>query len=219
MLSGERETVRIGKISCYAAGAVFLGMVAFLVRQRLRPIPLPPYLTFLLESPIIDRFVGESVLLERLRLVPGMRVLDAGCGPGRLTIPIAKAVGPAGRVVALDGQPAMLRKLEARLEAEGLANVRPVRGELGVGALDEGGFDRVVLAMVIGEVRDRAAALRELHAALGPGGILSVTEVIADPDYRLPATVRREVEAAGFRLAERFGGFPAYTLNFEKSRG
>jgi hypothetical protein len=30
--------------------------------------------------------------------------------------------------------------------------------------------------------------------------------------------VRREVEAAGFRLARSFGGFPAYTLNFEKPR-
>ena len=73
--------------------------------------------------------------------------------------------------------------------------------------------------MVIGGVRDRAAALRQLHAALLPGGILSVTEAVGDPDYRLPVTVRREVEAAGFRLVERFGGFPAYTLNFEKPEG
>ncbi len=199
--------------------AVSLATSAFLLLQRRRPIPLPPFLTFLLENPITDHFVGETVLLDRLRLAPGMKVLDAGCGPGRLTVPLAKVVGPGGRVVALDGQPAMLKKLEGRLETEGLTNVRPLRGELGAGALDQGGFDRIVLAMVIGEVRDRVAALRELYAALEPGGILCVTETVGDPDYRLPATVRREVEAAGFRLVERFGGFPAYTLNFEKPEG
>lgn len=211
--------MKIGKPLRYAAGAVFLAMVIFLFLQRRRPVPLPPFLTFLLENPVTERFVGEGLLLERLRLAPGMRVLDAGCGPGRLTIPIAKTVGPGGRVVALDGQRAMLEKLEARLDAEGLTNVRLVEGGLGEGALDEGGFDRVVLAMVIGEVRDRPAALRELFAALEPGGILSVTEAVGDPDYHRPATVRREAEAAGFRLAERFGGFPAYTLNFEKPGG
>jgi ubiquinone/menaquinone biosynthesis C-methylase UbiE len=110
----------------------------------------------------------------------------------------------------------MLRKVEKRLDAEGLKNVRIVRGGLGEGALDEGGFNRVLLVMVLGEVRDHAAALRELYAALGPGGILAVTEAVGDPDYHRTRTVRREAEAAGFRLVERFGGSLAYTLNFEK---
>jgi ubiquinone/menaquinone biosynthesis C-methylase UbiE len=198
---------------CALAG---LAMAAFL-RQRRRPIPHPPRLTFLFENPVVGAFVGPGRLIERLELAaPGMRVLDAGCGPGRLTVPLAKAVGPGGEVVALDGQRGMLEKLAKRLEAEGVTNVRPLRAGLGEGALRERGFDRIVLAMVLGEVRDRGAAVRELYAALKPGGILSVTEIFGDPDHRRPATVRCEVEAAGFRLARRFGGFPAYTLNFEK---
>ena len=191
-----------------------LGSLA-LLRQRRRPIPHPPPLTFLFENPIVGAIVGPELLIERLNLAPGMRILDAGCGPGRLTIPLARAVGPTGEVVALDGQGAMLAKLEERLDAEGITNVKPLRAGLGEGTL-RGPFDRVVVAMVLGEVRDREAAVRELYAALKPGGILSVTEVFGDPDYRRPATVRREVEVAGFRLVERHGGFPGYTLNFEK---
>jgi ubiquinone/menaquinone biosynthesis C-methylase UbiE len=110
----------------------------------------------------------------------------------------------------------MLRKLEKRLSAEGLRNVRSLRVGVGEGALEREGFDRAILVMVLGEVRDREAALREIFGSLKPGGILCVTEVFGDPDYRRPATVRREVEAAGFRLVARHGSFPAFTLNFEK---
>ncbi len=210
------RTVRKGRAPRYASAVVALAIVAFFWRQRRKPIPLPPFLTFLIENPIIEKFAGAHVVLARLDLTPGMKVLDAGCGPGRLTIPVARTVGSGGRVVALDSQPAMLRKLEERFDAEDLKNVRPLRGDLGGRTLDEGDFDRVLLAMALGEVRDKKAALRELYGALKPGGILSITEIFGDPDYRRPATVRRETEVAGFRLVERFGGFPAYTLNFEK---
>lgn len=208
--------MEVRKTLHYVLATITLAAGAFFWKQRRSPIPLPPFLTFLVENPVTEAFIGAPVLLKRLSLIPGMKVLDAGCGPGRLTAPVARAVGPNGQVVALDSQPAMLTKLQSKLDAEGLPNVRAVRAELGKGILGEDSFDRVLLVGVLGEVRDRAAGLLELYAALKPGGILSVTEVFFDPDYHRPATVHREVEAAGFRLVERFGGFPAYTLNFEK---
>jgi SAM-dependent methyltransferase len=215
----RRKNGSARKILRYALAAVALAVVAFLWQQRRSPIPLPPFLTFLIENPLIEAFAGADILLEHFDLAPGMKVLDAGCGPGRLTVPVARAVGRTGEVVALDSQTAMLGKLEERTDTEGLTNVRAVRGELGERALDESGFDRVLLVGVFGEVRDRAAGLRELYAALEPGGVLSVTDILGDPDYHRPATVHREAEAAGFKLVERFGGFPAYTLNFDKPEG
>jgi ubiquinone/menaquinone biosynthesis C-methylase UbiE len=196
-------------------GVIGLSIIG-LLRQRRRPIPTPSRLTFLFENPLVEAFAGSELLVERLGLAPGMRVLDAGCGPGRLTIPVAKALGPTGEVVALDSQRAMLEKLEHRLEAEHISKVRTLEAGLGEGALGREAFERVLLTFVLGEVRNREAAVRELYAALKLGGILSVTEGFGDPDYRLPVTVRHEVEPAGFHLVKRFGGFPAYTLNFGK---
>src|SRR5215208_234358 len=143
----------------YLLAAVALATVLAFLRQRRHPIPHPPRLTSLFENPVVGAFVGPGRLIERLDLTPGMRVLDAGCGPGRLTIPLAKAVGPAGEIVALDGQPGMLAKLEDRLKAGGITNVRLLRASLGEGVLQERRFDRVVLATVLGDVRYRASAV------------------------------------------------------------
>src|SRR5215210_6349596 len=102
----------------YSPAVVLLTAAPGLLRQRRWPMMHPPRLTFLFENSLVNRFVGPERLIGRLDLAPGMRVLDAGCGPGRLTIPLARAVGPTGEVVALDGQSAMLAKLEERLDAE-----------------------------------------------------------------------------------------------------
>jgi ubiquinone/menaquinone biosynthesis C-methylase UbiE len=84
----------------------------------------------------------------------------------------------------------MLKKLERRLEAQGITNIRSLEAGLGEGVREKGAFDRVLLAFVLGEVRDRAVAAHELYVALKPGGLLSVTEGFGDPDIRRPTTVR-----------------------------
>jgi SAM-dependent methyltransferase len=144
----------------YSAGAVALAVTLSFLRQRRRPMAHPPQLTFLFENPLVGAFVGPERLLGRLDFAPGMRVLDAGCGPGRLAIPLSRAVGPGGEVVAPDGQREMLEKLKRRLDAEDITNVRPLLAGLGEGVIREGSFHRIVLAMVPGEVGDRGAAPR-----------------------------------------------------------
>ena len=130
------------------------------------------------------------MLLERAGVRPGMCVLDAGCGPGRVTLPAAARVGPSGRVIALDLQPAMLTRLGARLATAGVANVEPFAAGLGEGRLGDDRFDVVLLVTVLGEIPDKVAALREIVRALRPGGVLSVTEVLPDPHYQSMARVR-----------------------------
>jgi SAM-dependent methyltransferase len=100
--------------SATAALAVLASSFFFVLRERRRPTPLSPRLFFLVENPLTGALVGAPLLVGRLDLAPGMKVLDAGCGSGRLTVALAEAVGPGGGVVALDGQPAMLGRLEGK---------------------------------------------------------------------------------------------------------
>jgi ubiquinone/menaquinone biosynthesis C-methylase UbiE len=177
----------------------------------------PSWLVPLLENPYVDAVAGAALLLERAGVRPGMRVLDAGCGPGRLTIPAAERVGPAGRVVALDLQPAMLATLARRLAERGIATVTPLQAGPGAGALPAGEFDVALLVTVLGEVPDKLAALREIHGALRPGGVLSITEVLPDPHYQPIRRVQELARAAGFRGdGELFSGLVSYTLNVRK---
>jgi len=185
-------------------------------RRQKANLPCPSSLSFLLENPFMNRVAGAELLLDRAGVAPGMRVLDAGCGPGRITLPAALRVGPTGEVVALDVQEAMLQRVREKLAAQNAANVRLVHAGLGDGAIEAGSFDRAFLVTVLGEIPDKTAALREIYAALKPGGTLSVTEVLPDPDFQTPTTVSRLAREAGFREDELMGGFPAFTMNLIK---
>jgi ubiquinone/menaquinone biosynthesis C-methylase UbiE len=143
-------------------------------------------------------------------------VLDAGCGPGRLTLPLADAVGPDGEVLALDIQDEMLARVRAKVEAADLRNVDYLQAALGEGKLPQGHFDRIVLVTVLGEIPDQTAALRELYGALKPGGILSITEVIFDPHFQCREAVLTVAQSAGFVEKGFFGKKLAYTMHFEK---
>jgi ubiquinone/menaquinone biosynthesis C-methylase UbiE len=147
-----------------------------------------------------------------------MRVLDAGCGPGRVTIPLARAVGTEGEVVAIDIQSSMLCRAKAKAEAAGLANIRFQELAIEGGKLGDVQFDRVLLVTVLGEIPDRESAFREINRALKPGGILSVTEIIFDPHYQSRKTILQLAGSAGFREKAFFGNRFAFTLHLEKHK-
>jgi SAM-dependent methyltransferase len=82
--------------------------------SRRRSLPCPVWLSWLVE--VDNPFAKVSratVIVENLDLEPGMMVLDVGCGPGRVAVPIAKRV-PNGQVVAVDIQAGMLKRARER---------------------------------------------------------------------------------------------------------
>lgn len=123
-------------------------------------------------------------LLAPARLSPGLSVADYGCGPGHLTVELARRVGPAGRVHALDLNAEFVRRTRARAEAEGVAGCVTVHHVTSDGIpLPPGTLDRVVCKNVLEYVDDPARTLASFRAALRPGGIAHVI----DSDWALLA--------------------------------
>jgi len=196
-----------------ALGILLAAVVVICIVWRYAQWPCPSWLVPLLENPYFQFVASAPLLLQRADVRPGMRVLDAGCGPGRLTLPTAERVGPSGHVTALDLQAGMLAKLQGRLTERGFRNVDIVHAGLGSGALPTAQFDVAFLVTVLGEIPDRVAALREIHAALRPGGVLSITEALPDPHYQSIARVRQLASQSGFREQQLFPGWVSFTIN------
>lgn len=207
---------------------VFFGLIGLLLLAALAAlvwrfasertsIPCPSWLSWLVEfnNPFFKSYHART-LIQRLDLQPGMRILDVGCGPGRLTIPAAKQVGPQGEVVAIDIQSGMLRRAQKKAQAANLKNIRFLQAGAGEGKLESGQADRALLVTVLGEIPDREAALKEIFEALKPGGWLSVTEILVDPHYQTRGAILRLAGAIGFRPMEYYGNRVAFTLILEK---
>lgn len=200
-------------------GLVVVAAIAFGLVSRRRSLPCPAWLHWMVEldNPF-TKTNRAAVIIARLDLHPGMAVLDVGCGPGRLTIPLARQVGDHGEVVAMDIQAGMLRRAQEKARAANLTNIRFLEAGAGDGRLARDHFDRAVLVTVLGEIPDRAAALREIFAALKPGGLLCVTEIVLDPHFQPRATVMRLAGLAGFTEKACYGNRVAFALILERPR-
>jgi SAM-dependent methyltransferase len=113
---------------------------------------------------------AQALLLAGIE--PGMRVLDAGCGAGDVSMLIARMLGPTGQVIAVDRADEAVAATRGRMERERLANVHCLQGELATIELDAP-VDAVVGRLVLMHVADPVGVLRNLTAALsGPGIVL-----------------------------------------------
>jgi len=152
--------------------------------------------------------------LDRIGIRPGERVLEIGAGVGVFTAAAARRAG-TGRLVAIDVQPQMVRRVRGRLRREGASDLAAARvADARDLPFDNGSFDRVFLVSALPEMPAKGRVLAEIRRVLAPGGVLSISEEFFDPEYRLPRETVRRVEPTGFRLFERHGGPLMYTLNF-----
>jgi SAM-dependent methyltransferase len=128
-------------------------------------------------------FAGP-LTVERLGLRPGESVLDVACGTGAATIPAAAAVGPAGRVLAVDYAEPMLAVAERAAADAGHGNVELRVADMT--ALDTGGerFDAVLCVLGLFFAEDMPALARDMRALVRPGGRLAVT--VLGPGFLSP---------------------------------
>ncbi|MFI8180574.1 class I SAM-dependent methyltransferase [Actinacidiphila glaucinigra] len=152
-------------------------------------------------------------LLDDLPVVAGSRVLDVGCGTGR----VARLAGGRGAtVLGVDLSEPMLREAVAAAEREGLGGVAFARGDAQVHPYPREGFDAVVSRFGVMFFADPVAAFANLRRALRPGGRLAFVcsrghrSMDQTKIYRAIGTVVSVPDFTGYTGPASFGD-PAYT--------
>ncbi len=181
--------------------------------------PAPAFIGPMLDSDYRRAMQPPAGIIERSGIRKGMRVLEVGCGSGAYTTYVARAVGPEGKVYALDIQPKMLEQLGAKLarpENEGIKNIEPLGASAYDMPLDDGSVDLAYMITVFQEIPDKQKTLAEIKRVLRPGGILAVTEFLPDPDYPLKSTTKKALERGGFTVESTAGSCWNYTVRAVK---
>ena len=129
------------------------------------------------------RSEGEAVLLD---LLPGRlaRVLDLGCGDGRLT-GLIRAARPEAGCVAMDFSPVMLEAARERFAADRMVEI--VQHDFSLRLPCTGTFDAVVSSFAIHHLppTGQRALYEQVRDLLRPGGVLLNLEHVASPTRRL----------------------------------
>ncbi|MCA9651040.1 MAG: class I SAM-dependent methyltransferase, partial [Myxococcales bacterium] len=169
-----------------------------------------------------DEEEDTTRLHQALGLRPGQTACDVGAGNGYHTIRMARAVGPTGRVIAVDLQPQMLEMLRARVDEAGLHNVETIEARPGDPRLPEGACDLVLLVDVYHELAWPEPMLAAFRRSLSPTGRVALVEFRAeDPEVPIKrlhkmskAQIEREFGSRGFALAGSFDELPWQHLMF-----
>ncbi len=160
------------------------------------------------EQARFDEERRPDLIVAALDLRPGARVADIGAGSGLLTVHLARAVAPTGKVVATDIENAVLDLLRSRVHERGLDDVvEPRVVEPDRPGLELGGYDVILLAEVDNFFSDPAAWLAAAKPALRPHGAIAITNRIYHRARALAAA-----KAAGLHLVTESTPVPSTFL-------
>jgi ubiquinone/menaquinone biosynthesis C-methylase UbiE len=167
-------------------------------------------------------------LLAALNIKPGQVVCDMGCGNGFYALKLAKLVGPAGQVLAVDIQSEMLGMLRAEMRRAKLDNIKPLLGTPIDPRLEPNSVDLVLMVDVYHEFSHPEQMLQAIRESLKPHGRIALAE-FREEDPLVPikllhkmskAQIMKEFLANRFKLVEEYDKLPwQHLMFFERGEG
>jgi cyclopropane fatty-acyl-phospholipid synthase-like methyltransferase len=170
-----------------------------------------------------DGWQHPEEVVASLSIAPGDIVADIGSGDGYFLSWLSRAVGPDGRVYAVEVDEELVRELEERVRKEELHNVEVLRGAFQDPRLPDGRVDLVFTCNTYHHIDDRPGYFARLRADLSPQGrvahlderddVVGILRVFQSGGHWADVKeMRHEMEEAGYRRVESFDFLPTQSF-------
>jgi predicted methyltransferase len=171
-----------------------------------------------------DGWQHPERVVEALELAPGERVAEIGAGSGYWLPWLSEAVGPDGRVFAVEVEPALVEARRERVAREQLDNVEVILGRYEDPLLPDGEVDVAMTSLTYHHIEERPAYFARLRDDLSPRG--RVAHLDGRDDLPIPfrwlasrghstdpEAMRAEMQEAGYRRVSLFDFLPMETVS------
>jgi ubiquinone/menaquinone biosynthesis C-methylase UbiE len=153
-----------------------------------------------------DGWQKPDEVVAALALRAGDRVADLGSGGGYFTFRFSRAVGPAGKVYAVEVDRDMLEDFAERAKKDGYQNIEPILARYDDPLLPEAGVDLIFTSNVYHHIEGRVKYFANAARYLRPGGRIAIVDFdgrhwTAFFGHTTPVEViKKEMQEAGYRL-------------------
>jgi ubiquinone/menaquinone biosynthesis C-methylase UbiE len=165
----------------------------------------------LLNNPWRARWQQPEAVIHSLSIQPGSSVADLGAGGGYFTFRLADAVGPSGKVYAVDVDKDSLDYIARRAKEQGYTNVEVILAQYDDPLLPKGGVDLIFTCNTYHHLENRTDYFASAARYLRPGGRVAVIDLNGNSwfhkffgHWTAKETSRNEMEAAGYSLTNDF---------------
>jgi ubiquinone/menaquinone biosynthesis C-methylase UbiE len=176
------------------------------IHAQLASRPADEWKKTLEQASRVDNLKVDEIVM-RIALKPGQVVADLGAGTGLFSVPLAKAVGPTGRLYAVEIDKGFFPQITEKASQQHLVNVSTVLGEFTDPKLPARDVDLAFMHDVLHHVQDRATYLKNAAGYLKPSGRFVVVDYQAaqSPHKDQPDLVVSEEQAIGWMKAAGLG--------------
>ncbi len=165
-----------------------------------------------LEDPGRNAWQRPDVVVDTLELRQGDEVADVGAGSGYFTIRLARAVGPTGKVYAVDIDQKMLDYIDRRAKEEQLDNIQTILADPNDPKLGSSSVDLIFICDTLHHIPNRPAYYPLLARALRAGGrLVNIDFQKRDLPIGPPLAMKidkksciKEIEAGGFHFVHEY---------------
>jgi arsenite methyltransferase len=158
-----------------------------------------------------DQWQQRDRVIESLQIRPGDRIADIGSGSGYFVFALAKAVGPEGKVYAVDVDPAMNALVAERAKKERTGNVEVILAKPDDPILPSAGVDVIFSSNTYHHIDNRISYFANVRKYLRPNGRIAIIEFDRRgwfqgmwKHYTPSEFIKREMEQAGYSLQQEF---------------